>query len=227
MMMALARVGRVDVVDGGLLDDRHEQLQARPQLLQLVGHDRQGLRVDLEAGVVQRLVAHRLAPVLEHVLVGVRLGRGEALLGDGAVLGDEPGRAAVVGRVDLPCVPDALGHEHVGERAALEDVDRHVLLAEVGQRLDVRIRLGVPVDDLRVDLERGDDRQHRRLAVAQDLALGVGVAEVDPVVGVLLHRHRLEADRRPARADLDAGCPVSSPPATSGPRTTCWSTSTV
>ena len=87
--------------------------------------------------------------------------------------------------------------------AGREDVDRHALLAEVGERLDVRVRLGVPVDDLRVDLERGDDRQHRRLVVAQDLALGVGVAEVDAVVGVLLDGHRLVADGRAAGADLD------------------------
>ena len=90
---AFVRAGIGDEVDRRLLDHRHEQLETRAQRLEVLGPDRQRLRVHLEPGVVDRLVGDRLHPVLEHELVLERLRRREALLGDRAVLADEPGRA--------------------------------------------------------------------------------------------------------------------------------------
>ena len=83
-----------------------------------------------------------------------------------------------------------------------------VLLAQISQGLDVRIRLGVPEDHLRVDLHRSDDGEHGRLVVAQELALGVGVAEVDAVVGVLHDGDGLVADGGTAGSELDVDAGV-------------------
>ena len=71
----------------------------------------------------------------------------------------------------------------------------------------VRVRLRVPHDHLRVLLHPGHDRHGRELGRVLDALVGVDVAEEDVVVGVQLRRHRLEADRRTAGADLqvDAG----------------------
>ena len=143
-----------------------------------------------------------LAPLGHLVLVDVGLGRGEALLGELAVRGDEARGGAVIATLDLALLDDALAHQVVGEDAAVEDEERRVL-GQVRDRLRVGVGRRVPHDDLRVLLERSHQRDRGLVSRVLHLLVGADVAEQDRVVGVHLRGHLLEADRRTAGADLD------------------------
>ncbi len=201
------RGGLVEVVHAGLLDDRHQLLEAgrvRLDVLRLRG-DRLG--VVPPADVVDVLVGDRLLPALQLLLVQVRLGRAEALLGRLALVGDEQAGVTAVGAVHLLGGEDPGRHEVVHVRRAAEVADLHALLAEVGDALHVGVRCRVPHDHLRVLLEPGLDGDGGEVRGVLDRLVGVHVAEEDVVVLVHERRDRLEVLGAAAGldADLDAG----------------------
>ena len=186
------RVGpirRSVIGDHRLLDDRHQTLQTRPHRLHVTRTHTDGLRIDLEPGVVQQLELHRPAPLLIDVLIGEHLRRGEALLGDRAALGHEPGRAAVIGRINLVRVPDPLSHEHQREHTAAEHVHRDVLGAQISDAVHIG-KLRIPHDHLRVLLQRSHHRNQRSIGPLQDLRISRRITQMDRLVGVHVARHR-------------------------------------
>ncbi len=157
---------------------------------------------------MQQLERHRLAPLLIDMLIGVHLRRREALLSDRAARTHEPGRVALIGRINLISRPDPLSHEHLRERPTTEHVDGDPLLAQVSDTSHIGIGLRIPHDHLRVALQRRHHRHQRSNIPMVDLLISRRITQMDALIDSHVLRHRREPDSRTTRADLPLNAQV-------------------
>ena len=151
---------------------------------------------------MDQLQTNVLAVLGELVLVVVRLGRCVALLGDVA-LGDEPGWRPVIGRIHLVARQHARRDQPLHIGPAGEHVDRHTCIAQVGDRVDVRIHLRIPHDHLRVLVQRRYHLDRRSVVPVERNRIGVRIRQRDVQVGVHLRNGVLAPDRRTTSSNLD------------------------
>ena len=151
---------------------------------------------------MDQLQTNVFAVLGELVLVFVRLGRCVALLGDVA-FSNEPGWRPVVGRIHLVVRQHARRDQPLHIGPAGEYVDRHTCIAQVGDRVDVRIHLRIPHDHLRVLVQRRYHLDCRSVVPVERNRIGVRIRQRDVHVGVHLRHGVLAPDRRTTSSNLD------------------------
>jgi hypothetical protein len=195
------RLGVVHVVDLRLLHGGDQLGEALGLGLDDLGLARPRRRVDVVARIGDQERVDVAAVVGKVDLEAVRLLR-DVALHDDRLVGDEARDRAVERPVDLVGAHIALSDEVVHVRRALEVEHRGVALADVGEIVEA-VPLGVPEEDLGVDLQRRVHGLRGLVGRELDRLVGVDHGEHDRVVRVEQGRGLLESDERAARAHLD------------------------
>ena len=136
------------------------------------------------------------------VLVVPRLSRCVALLCNVA-LSNEPCRRPVVGRIHLVFGQHALSYEQLRPGATAEHTDRYICVAQIGDRVNVRIHLRIPHDHLRVLIQRGYNLDYRSVVPEERNRIRIRISQRDVHVGVHLSHGVLEPDRWATSPNLD------------------------
>ena len=136
------------------------------------------------------------------VLVVPRLSRCVALLCNVA-LSNKPCRRPVVGRIHLVFGQHALSYEQLRPGATAEHAHRYIRVAQIGDRVNVRMHLGIPHQHLWVLIQRGYNLDYRSVVPEERDRIRIRISHRDVHVGVHLSHGVLEPDRRATSPNLD------------------------